>query len=110
MIVLDISAGSARPHVIQKFVLDGKLYQLRLDWSQREEKWYMSLYDSADQLLQGRVKVVADFPLTRNCNSDGRPLGALFAIDTSGQGLDPHLRDFETGRVQFWYREASEFE
>jgi hypothetical protein len=108
MIRINILAGDRRPHITQRFTLDGRDYQLTLTWNQRQEKWYLSVADSDGTRLQGQVLVVADFPLLRLLNADARPLGVLMALDTSGQGLDPHLRDFENGRVQMWYMQDSE--
>lgn len=96
-----------------RLTLDGADYLLSLAWSQREEKWYLSLADGEDVPIVSGVKVVADYPLLSLSHHDSRcPPGELMATDTTGQGLDPHFADMsgDAPRVVLVYIPAAEVE
>lgn len=102
--VIDIEPVSA--FFTQKTTLDGKDYVLSFAWNQRESRWYLTIYDHEDNVLQGAVKVIADFPLTRRiASSDTAPPGVLMAVDLTDAG-DPPTRDDLGSRVILVYYDA----
>ncbi len=86
----------------QRVVLDGRAFYLRGEWNQRLGRWFLGLSDQDELVVSSPRKVVADFDLLRQCSDDRRPGGALIAIDTSGEGVDPDFDDLGV-RVQLVY-------
>jgi hypothetical protein len=73
--------------------LEGSDYQLHVDWSQREARWYVSLHDAQDELLCGPLKLVCNWPLWRYYSKrPGMPPGQLWCMAT-GSNLDPPAID-----------------
>lgn len=87
--------------------LDGVDYILNFRWNQREGRWYMTLSTASDGVIQGPVKVVADWPLVYPQQDPPLPPGTLLAFDTTGEGIDPGLSDFGT-RVRLMYLDEDE--
>lgn len=102
------------PHFRQRVTLDGAEYIMTFEWNQRAEKWYWSLAASDETKILTGVKLVADYPLLTLARwHDQCPDGEIYALDNSGQGLDPHLLDLasedgSTPRVQVVYVTAEE--
>ena len=91
----------------QRVTLDGREYQVTLQWNQREAKWYVSLADADGAPIVDGVKVVANFPLLRTLTDRRAPPGEMFAMDRSGAGVDPGLRDLGR-RVLLVYVDAAD--
>lgn len=83
--------------------LDGREYQITMDWSPRDGRWFLTLADQDGEVLQGSVRVVADWPLTKLLIDERRPQGILMARDSSGRGIDPGYEDFSNGRCDLVY-------
>lgn len=102
------------PHFRQRVTLDGAEYLLTFEWNQRAEKWFFSIAASDETKILTGVKLVADYPLLTLARWNAQcPDGELYAVDSSGQGLDPHLLDLanengSTPRVQVVYVTADE--
>lgn len=90
----------------QRVVLDGSEYLLRLFWNQREAKWYLSLYDSAENPVVLCVKVVSNYPLLASVVNSIRPPGEIVAFDANA-GADAGLRELGA-RVVVYYFDAEE--
>lgn len=92
--------------------LGGVPYVLKLRYSQREDRFYVSIYDSTgDRMLLGGVKVVCDFPIVRGRAIDFA--GELIAqsneaADRSPPGFGELGSSDDGARVQLFYLEASE--
>lgn len=93
MAVLVISTSTELSSYTQRTILDGVEYLLSFQWNQREAKWYLSIADSEGAPLGSGLKLVADFPLNRRLVDPGAPPGVLYAMDRTGEGVDPGLRD-----------------
>lgn len=91
----------------QRVVLDGREYLLGFQWNQREECWSMSISDQGGAAIVYGIKVVANAPLLRRLTDRRAPPGEMFAMDRSGTGRDPGLRDFGT-RVLLVYIDAAD--
>jgi hypothetical protein len=88
--------------------LDGLDYQLDLDWSPREDRWYLTLRDSQGELLMGATKLVQNIPLLRyRRHIAGTPAGEL-VVSTLGTDDSPptRLELGPDGRCQLCYFEA----
>lgn len=88
--------------------LDGLDYQLELDWSSREERWYLSLKDSLGALLMGSTKLVCDIPFLRyRRHVDGTPPGELMVVTESQDNSPPGFFELGDGaRCQLVYFEV----
>lgn len=73
--------------------LDGKNYRFELLWNEREEAWYLSLFDQLDAALMTGKKLVPDFPLLFRLADRRRPPGELTLVDTGGNNALPTFRD-----------------
>jgi len=94
------------PHYTQRTSLDGREYQLELQWNQREARWYLGLADEHGESIH-RCKLVLDWPLLRRVRGTRRPPGSLVAVDATGSMLPPTLDDLGT-RVQLVYVDVEE--
>lgn len=90
---LEVKLSPGVPSYRQRTVLDGVEYILELRWSQRSEKWFLTIRDSAGELLLGSIKLVVNFPLlvSRRGAIAGLPPGELFVVDTRESPADPGL-------------------
>lgn len=80
------------PFWMQRTTLDGRDYNLRFAWNQREERWYLDIADGDDTAILTGLKLVTNWPLLRAYHADHRvPPGelAVFTMlpDTSPPGL-----------------------
>ena len=74
--------------------LEGKEYNFTMQWSIRQERWYMTIADAENVNLLASVGVVCDFDLLRYGRHDERcPPGALLALDLTGDNLPPGLKE-----------------
>ena len=89
-------------NITQLSTLDGSDYIFRFLWNERDAHWYMTIRDSASVDIITGIKVVCDIPLAVHEASDDMFPGSLWAVDTTGNGVDPGLRDFGT-RVRLIY-------
>ena len=88
--------------------LEGRDYVFRFDWNNREERWYMSILDIAENNLLLGVKVVANWGLLdRHHFNPDLPPGELIAIDLETGGVSPGFSDFGT-RVRLFYFASDE--
>lgn len=82
--------------------LDGTLYSFTFRWNDRLSQWSFDLADAEDDPIVSGIAVVVDFPLMRRSVDARMPPGALFAVDTTGEGADPGETDLGR-RVQLVY-------
>jgi len=86
--------------------LDGTLYSLTFRWNSRANQWFVDLADAANDPIVSGIAIVVDFPLARRCRDPRMPPGALFAVDTTGAGLDPGETDLGRRVVILYFTEA----
>lgn len=89
--------------------LDGRDFNLRFLWNEREERWYMDILSDADVPLAMGIKIVTNRPLIRYYKWDSRlPQGELWAIDLSSiAGEPPGFNELGKGqRVELSYQQA----
>jgi hypothetical protein len=90
--------GSA-PYFSQRTRLDGREFELRFSWNERERRYYLTLADSEGVPLVGALKLVANWPLLRYSRHDPRvPPGELMVIDQTGDNAPPELGELGIGR------------
>lgn len=91
------------PLYSERVTLDGKEYLLQFDWSDREQRWYLSISKADGTLIKTGVKVVANWPLLRKCVDVNQPPGVLMAVDLSPNGGEPPSLDDFGLRVKLLY-------
>lgn len=97
----------------QKTRLDGRDYVLTFSYNEREDRWYLSLYDDEDKPILLGLKLVSNFPLLRHYHWDERvPPGELMAVDLAtnlspppgfaelGEGRRIELTYYDQAKVQ----------
>lgn len=61
--------------------LDGVPFTLRLDYSGREDRWYLAVYDAQGVKVRSGMKVTSNWNTLRQCQNEGRPAGVLVFSD-----------------------------
>ncbi len=111
MAVFRLPLDAEAPHSRRSVQLEGVSYLIDLDWNERNEAWFVSVYlDDAGPtpIVQG-FRVVIGSPVLRRVRTPPRPPGDILFIDTSGEDLDPG-RDDVGARVQGLYYERADIE
>ena len=106
MTILRIPLPKGVPSFSQRVMLEQLEYIFDLHWNQRDERWYLQLYDSTGELITTR-KVIANWPLLNGVVHESRPAGELIALDTQQLGTPIGLYDFGE-RVALTYLEAAD--
>lgn len=89
-------------HYDMQLTLDGVAYTFEFRWNTRAGAWFMDIQTDEGEHIVSSIKVVIDLPLGARSRDARKPAGALFAVDTSGKGLDPGVSDLGE-RVQLVY-------
>ncbi len=88
--------------------LEDRDYVFRFDWSNREQRFYMSIKDQDEELLLLGIKIVANWGLLAQHHFNlALPPGELIAIDAETGGEPPTFNDFGT-RVRLFYFASDE--
>lgn len=96
------------PYYSQRTRLDGRDYVLEFAYNEREERWYLSIFDEAKTPLARGIKLIANWSLLHPYRFDPRmPPGELTASDTTGDGSPPTLLELGEGKrceLVYWTR------
>lgn len=99
---------SEEPHYQQRTRLEGRDYLLTFTFNEREERWYLSIADEAEDPIASGLKLVANWPLLWPYRYDPRiPPGELAVSDVSGDGSPPTLLELGEGKrceLLYWTR------
>lgn len=76
------------PFLVQRTVLDGVKYVVRLEWNMRSG-WYLGLSDALGNVIFHPKKLVADWDILNSVTDARRPPGKLALVDLSGKGVEP---------------------
>lgn len=95
----------AEPFYTIRVRLDDRDYTFEFLYSPRQERYYLSLFDSEDKPLVLGLKLVSDVALLRYWHyKEGIPLGELIVTSTGEDKSSPRLGDLlEDGRCQLTY-------
>lgn len=86
--------------------LEGVQYRFDYQYNERMGKWFVSISDTAANIIIAPVPVVAGLGIFDRFVMDGIPPGITTPFDTSGDNLDPGR--FELGdRVRMLYLEST---
>ncbi len=86
--------------------LDGIVYILEFYWNIRAQRFFLSVFDSENNLIISGIPIVLNFPFFYQYKNLKLPKGMLYAADTTGKDIPPKLEDFGT-RVQLFYEGES---
>lgn len=75
-----------------RVVLSGTDYVLLFDWHDREQRWYMSVYDQQGIVITAGLKLVSNWPLYTRETLPQRPKGQFMVVDPNA--LPAQLPDF----------------
>lgn len=108
--ILSIPTAEDRPFYTQRLRLDDRDYTFSFVWSQREERWYLGIYDEEDVLIKAGIKILANWPMLRWIKFDPRtPPGELMAFDLTIDGSPPGYDELGVGkRVDLTYFAVNE--
>jgi hypothetical protein len=88
--------------------LEGRDYILLFDWNNREQRYYLSIFDQDGVPLLLGVKVVSNWGmLGKHHFNPALPPGELIPMDLESGGEPPTFDDFGT-RVRLFYYESDE--
>jgi len=96
-----IPLRSELDHFEEQVLLDGVTFDLFFIWNERDEAWYMSIFDptvvadedGARTPIIGCIPIHVGQMLLNEFSDRRRPLGDIVAVDTSNEDLDPGQRD-----------------
>ncbi len=97
--ILVVPTTSAHPDYTQRTSLDGREYVLRFIYNEREQRWYLDLFDGDETPLALGLKLVANWNLLRRETDARLPPGELYAIDLSGTVDEQAAVDLDTVRI-----------
>lgn len=109
MAIIRIPLPQGIPQFVQQTSLDGRTYQLRFHWNERESSWYLEVADAEGTVIVAGRKLVANWPLLQRCISEEKPPGEIFVVDPTGSDVPPGLDELDE-RVQLQYFDAEEME
>ena len=100
---------TGEPLYTQRVRLEGKDYVFKLDWSNREERFYLSIFDADNVLIKAGLKIVSNWFILEHHRTAALPPGELFAFDLTDleSPPPPELADFGT-RVRLFYYATDE--
>lgn len=73
--------------------LEGQEYLFDVRWNNREEAWYLSIFDVNGDVIKWNIKIVLGVQLGMRVTNANFPPGALYAIDLTNRGLEAKFDD-----------------
>ncbi len=103
---LIIPVFPSEPLYQERVRLEDRDYIFRFDWSNREQRFYVSLFDQDEQPLLRGLKIVANWDLLSLHHANlAVPPGQLIPMDLEQGGVPPTFDDFGTRVRLFYYTE-----
>lgn len=108
MAIYEIPLPTDAPLFTVRADLDGTDYDLRFDWSGRENRWTFSLYLPAGDPIARGLRVVPNWNVLRATQTPGRPPGQIWFLDERGRATEaPGFSDLGR-RVRLHYIPAAD--
>src|SRR4030066_242844 len=76
-----------QPAYDYSITLDGTEYRITVQYRERQDRWYLSLYSAADEPIILGLKLMADRYLLAPYVMAALPPGDLLLLDTTGAGV-----------------------
>lgn len=103
--LLEIPIIFDEPSFKIRTILEGATLILRFDWSTRQERWSLSIYDGDGNALILGLPLHIDMEVISRFEITGLPPGRLFLYDTTGAHVEAG-RDDLGDRCRLFYQEA----
>lgn len=85
MSLFELTVFPETPLYEYRATLSAREYVLRFDYNEREDRWFLYLFDAASALISGPMKIRPGVPLLRKVRwKDSCPAGEIIALDPSG--------------------------
>ena len=84
-------------------------YVFDFRWNDRTERWYMDISEEDETAIRNGISVSLGAILGGRIRDDRFPLGALYAVDLTGEGIEAGLDDLGE-RVLIYYFTFEELE
>lgn len=98
-LLIQTASSRTDAYTSQRTRLDGRDYLLRFRYNERENRWYLSIYDEEEEPILLGLKIVANWRLLKPYKYDPNvPPGELIAVDMTGNGSPPGLDELGEGR------------
>jgi hypothetical protein len=111
MSVIAIPTETTKPHWDQVTTLDGVDYQLAFRYNQRENVYYVIFADTLGNIINGGIKIVANWLLLQSVIDPNMPPGELFALSTGPNDDPPGYGEMGIGqRVVLYYIERADLQ
>jgi hypothetical protein len=109
ILVLDTSTDPETTAYEQFVDFEGRTYLLKFDYGQRDDAWYLSIYDQDEDPIVCGKRVSIGVSLLRGEVDSRLPRGILMAVDTTEQHGEAGLEDLGA-RVKLTYCEVETLE
>jgi len=83
--------------------LTGVIFRIVLTYRERQDGWYLDLYDADDVLLLAGKRLSVDWLILRSHIGAGMPAGHLMLYDTSGAGANCGYEDLGSSHLLYYF-------
>ena len=84
-------------------VLNSQVWGFELRYNVRIGRWFMTIKDSAGNVILAGVPLLIERPLTTQYPTLNLPDGSMFVLDTTGARNQPGLGSFLTTHALYFY-------
>jgi hypothetical protein len=109
VLIIDTSTDPETTAYEQFVDFEGRTYLLKFDYGQRDDAWYLSIYDQDEDPIICGKRVAIGIPLLRGEVDSRLPGGILMAVDTTETHQEAGLEDLGA-HVKLVYFEVATLE
>ena len=88
---MPIVARAGEPGITFTIELVGDVFGVALRYNDRDDRFYMIVFDEDDSPIAVGLKVVLDTPIMQHVVDARRPKGEFVAVDVAGSTSEPNL-------------------
>lgn len=107
-ILQPIEPAEASPVYDYTIDLDDVMIRYRLVWRERQEGWYLDVWDADGNAVLAGVRMNVGWPVLWRYRSAALPPGQLMLVDTSGGMVPPTSYDTLGQQYRLVYASSSE--
>lgn len=105
MALLAFPIEPSTPNQRMDFALDGTRYVFEFRWNDRDQAWFMSMFDEQESPIMESVKITLGSIIGSHYVDPRKPPGPIFAADLSNLNQEAGIDDLGE-RVQVYYSEV----
>lgn len=95
------------PLYTERVTLNGREFLLRFDFTAKEDRWYLSIFDAAGVAVRRGIKIIPQWDMLRLCADERQPRGVVFFADLRGSGsAAPAFADLGRRVALFYFPEV----